>query len=78
MRNAYVVFGSEDGVIGVYSNKKAAILHAKDYAGYECEVEEPEQFYNLNKMVWRGWGIVVNGPIATAEIQIWNVEKEFV
>jgi len=66
MRNAYVVYGSEDGVIGVYSNKKAAILHAEDYAGDGCEVEE------------RGWGIVVSGPIATAEIQIWNVEKEFV
>lgn len=66
MKNAYVVHGSEDGVIGVYSNKKAAILHAEDYAGDGCEVEE------------RGWGIVVSGPIATAEIQIWSVEKEFV
>ena len=66
MRNAYIVHGSEDGVIGVYSNKRAAILHAKDYAGDGCEVDE------------RVWGIEVSGPIATAEIQIWNVEKEFV
>ena len=66
MRNAYVVYGSEDGVIGVYSNKKAAILHSKDYAGDGCKVEE------------RGWGIVVSGSLATAEIQTWNVEKEFV
>jgi hypothetical protein len=50
----------------VYSNKKAAILHAKDYAGDGCEVDE------------RVWGIVVIGPLANAEIQIWNVEKEFV
>ena len=66
MKNAYIVYGSEDGIIGVYSNKKAAILHSKDYAGDGCEVEE------------RVWGIVVSGCIATAEIQIWNVEKEFV
>ena len=33
MKNVYIVRGSEDGVIGVYSNKKSAMACAKDYAG---------------------------------------------
>tara|TARA_R110002012_G_scaffold246332_1_gene421859 strand:+ start:1146 stop:1370 length:225 start_codon:yes stop_codon:yes gene_type:complete len=33
MKNVYVCYGSEDGVIGVYSNKKLAYAKAKEYVG---------------------------------------------
>jgi hypothetical protein len=34
---AYVVSGSEDGVIGVYQNRKRAIVHANAYASMDGE-----------------------------------------
>ena len=40
MKNVYVCYGSEDGVIGVYSNKKLAYNRAKEY------VQEPDLSYS--------------------------------
>ena len=64
MKYAYVVYGSEDGVIGTYSNKRAAVEHAKHYVGADYEISE------------RKWGVSVYGAV-NAEVQVWPFEKEF-
>lgn len=66
MKYAYVVYGSEDGVIGTYSNKKAAMDHAKDYAG--GVVDEIKDY---------GHSITLWGEYAYADVQVWPFEKEF-
>ena len=66
MANVYIVRGSEDGIIGAYSNKKAAMDHAKDYAG--GVVDEIKDY---------GHSITVWGEYAYAEVDIWPVEKSF-
>lgn len=47
MKNVYLVIGSEDGPIGVFSSKAKAFASAKDY----CKIETDDQ-YNamLNEM----------------------------
>lgn len=64
MKYAYVVYGSEDGVIGCYSNKRAAVAHAKNYAGDVHEISD------------RKWGVSVYGDV-NAEVQVWPFEREF-
>jgi len=66
MKNVYIVRGSEDGVIGVYSNKKSAMACAKDYAG--GVVDEIKDY---------GHSITLWGEHAYAEVDIWPVEKSF-
>ena len=66
MKNVYIVRGSEDGIIGVYSNKKSAMACAKDYAG--GVVDEMKDY---------GHSITLWGEHAYAEVDIWPVEKSF-
>lgn len=65
MKRVYIVRGSEDGTLGVYSNQKAALQHAISYCGGDCEV------------VKHKWNISVYGNFS-ADVEIFHLDKEFI
>jgi len=65
MKNVYTVHGSEDGLIGVYSNVAKAKAVAADYAETGCT-------YTSKSVEWGVWRWVFEG-INTAEVEKWAV-----
>tara|TARA_R110002020_G_scaffold9539_3_gene37463 strand:- start:411 stop:635 length:225 start_codon:yes stop_codon:yes gene_type:complete len=57
MKNVYVCYGSEDGVLGVYSNKKLAYAKAKEYVqepnlSYSQVCKEMQDYDRIEVSVW--------------------------
>ena len=67
MKRVYIVRGSEDGTLGVYSNQKAALQHAISYCGGAGFVE----------VVKHKWNISVYGNFS-ADVEIFHLDKEFI
>lgn len=46
MRNVYVLYGSEDGLLGVYGSVKRALHRAYEYAGEGAHVSFSSDYYS--------------------------------
>lgn len=75
MKKVYIVTGSEDGIIGVYSNKKLALQNALNYLG-----EEPD-FYPYSKFTkeFDSWATIENesGTSASIDMRYMNINLSF-
>ena len=67
MTKAYIVKGSEDGVIGVYGSKKKALECAKRYCGTGCDIDDTCDHWTN-----------VEGSFCSAEITLWYVNNDYV
>ena len=65
MSKSYIVNGSEDGIIAVFTNQNKAIDCAKTYVTKYSENDEPKCTIEKNKYV-----IFVAGDHSTANIEI--------
>jgi len=62
-KSVYIVKGSEDGNLGVFSSKKKAIECAKVYCGDDCDVEV------------RSWGTTVYGRSCSADVEEYELNQ---
>lgn len=45
MRSVYVLYGSEDGLLGVYGSEKRAVQAAYDYVGEGAQIGHTSEYY---------------------------------
>jgi len=69
MKKVYIVTGSEDGIIGVFSSKNKARQRATNYVLGGCEVHLSDPTIITDATKWNEWFSCAN-TIATAEIFI--------
>ena len=69
MKKVYIVNGSEDGIIGVFSSKSKARQRATNYVLAGCEVHLLDPTIMTDATKWSEWFSCANTR-ATAEIII--------
>ncbi len=78
MAKVYTVEGSEDGILGVYANKRAAIKKAHDYATLYGEREVEDSFENyLNELKNTDKALIwpKEGTFAEAQVEAFELER---
>jgi hypothetical protein len=69
-RYAYVVSGSEDGILGVYGNKKSAIKEAVEYCDFSTITPLKHEDY-----IREHGDYYVYGSNCSARVEMWAVCK---
>lgn len=75
MKKVYLVHGSEDGILGVFSNIKRAYARAVEYATYENPREVLSYAKTCKFLNTNGYAYVVEGSYATSQIEVFYLNS---
>tara|TARA_R110002167_G_scaffold229259_1_gene434589 strand:+ start:172 stop:405 length:234 start_codon:yes stop_codon:yes gene_type:complete len=77
MKKVYLVHGSEDGVIGIYSNVKRAYERAIQYGDNEASDERKVDSYakTCKALKELGFASVVESSYAESNIEMFNLNQ---